>query len=139
MTIINIIIFIIVRVENCIARNCTVISESQLQYVAQCVNYVDSFEIHKARFLHEPQHISTIENLVTQFSFVVFSAEASFGFYPRPVLAFGYCHRLRLCVCGSVCVCVSLCANHLLVRAITQDPFKLGSTNLDQICKKNLD
>ena len=25
-------------------------------------------------------------------------------FYPRPVLAFGYCHRLRLWVC--VCVCV---------------------------------
>ena len=27
-------------------------------------------------------------------------------FYPRPVLAFGYCHRLRLWVCVSVCVCV---------------------------------
>ena len=27
-------------------------------------------------------------------------------FYPRPVLAFGYCHRLRLCVCPCVCVCV---------------------------------
>ena len=26
--------------------------------------------------------------------------------YPRPVLAFGYCHRLRLWVCVSVCVCV---------------------------------
>ena len=37
---------------------------------------------------------------------------ASFGgvhFYRRPVLAFGYCHRLRLCVCVSVCVCVTLC------------------------------
>ena len=42
-------------------------------------------------------------------------------FYPRPVLAFGYYHRLRLCVCP--CVCVSLCVNHLLVRAITQDLF----------------
>ena len=29
-------------------------------------------------------------------------------FYPRPVLAFGYCHRLRLCVCPCVCVCQSL-------------------------------
>ena len=55
-------------------------------------------------------------------------------FYPRPVLAFGYCHRLRLCVCP--CVCVSLCVNHLLVRAITWDPFKLGSPNLDQRCKR---
>ena len=30
------------------------------------------------------------------------------GFYPRPVLAFGYCRCLRLCVCVSVCVCVCL-------------------------------
>ena len=37
-----------------------------------------------------------------------------------------------VCVCVSVCVCV----NHLLVRAITQDPFKLGSPNLDQRCKR---
>ena len=28
-------------------------------------------------------------------------------FYPRPVLAFGYCRCLRLCVC--VCVCLSVC------------------------------
>ena len=55
-------------------------------------------------------------------------------FYPRPVLAFGYCQRLRLCVCVSVCV--SLCVNHLLVRAITRDPFKLGSPNSDQRCKR---
>ena len=55
-------------------------------------------------------------------------------FYPSPVLAFGYCHRLRLCVCP--CVCVSLCVNHLLVRAITWEPFKLGSPNLDQRCKR---
>ena len=36
------------------------------------------------------------------------------------------------CVCVSVCLCV----NHLLVRAITWDPFKLGSPNLDQRCKR---
>ena len=29
------------------------------------------------------------------------------AFYPRPVLAFGYCLRLRLCVCP--CVCQSVC------------------------------
>ena len=28
---------------------------------------------------------------------------------------------------ASVCVCVCLCVNHLLVRAITRDPLKLGS------------
>ena len=38
-------------------------------------------------------------------------------------------------VVACVCVSVSLCVNHLLVRAITQDPFKLGSPNLTQSCK----
>ena len=52
-------------------------------------------------------------------------------FYPRPVLAFGYCHRLRLWVCVSVFVCV----NHELVRTITHRSFKLGSPNLNQRCK----
>ena len=52
----------------------------------------------------------------------------SVDFYPRPVLAFGYCRCLRLCV--------SLCVNHLLVRAITRDPFKLGSPNLKHSCKR---
>ena len=56
-------------------------------------------------------------------------------FYPRPVLAFGYCHRLHMCVCLSVRVCVCECVNHLLVRAITRDPFKLGSPNFGQMCK----
>ena len=58
-----------------------------------------------------------------------------FVFTRGQFLAFGYCHRLRLCVC--VCVGVSLCVNHLLVRAIIQDPFKLGSPNLDQRCKRH--
>ena len=30
-------------------------------------------------------------------------------FYPRPVLALEYCHRLRLCVCVRMCVCESVC------------------------------
>ena len=36
------------------------------------------------------------------------------GFYPRPVLAFGYCRCLRLSVCLSVCpsVCVSVNPEH---------------------------
>ena len=50
-------------------------------------------------------------------------------FYLRPVSAFEYCHRLRLCVCPCVCV------NHLLVRTITHQPFKLASPNLGQRCK----
>ena len=53
-------------------------------------------------------------------------------FYPRPVLAFGYCRCLRLSVCPSV----RMCGNHLLVRAITHHPFKLGSPNLHHRCKR---
>ena len=53
-------------------------------------------------------------------------------FYPRPVLAFRYCRCLHLSVCPSVCVC----GNHLLVRAITHHPFKVGSPNLDHRCKR---
>ena len=49
-----------------------------------------------------------------------------FHFYPRPVLAFGYCRCLRVCVS----------VNHEFVRAITHQPFKLGSPNLDQRCKR---
>ena len=42
------------------------------------------------------------------------------------------------CVCVCVCVCLSVCVcvNHLLVCAITRDPFKLGSPNLDHRCKR---
>ena len=66
--------------------------------------------------------------------FEAFKKNSDVVFYPRPVLAFGYCLCLRLCVCLSVCLCV--CVNHLLVRTITRDPFKLGSPNLDQRCKR---
>ena len=59
-------------------------------------------------------------------------SQITFCFYPRPVLAFGYCRCLRLCVC----VCVRPCVNHELVRAITHDPFQLGSPNLGHRCKR---
>ena len=44
-------------------------------------------------------------------------------FYPRPILAFGYCRCLHLSVC--------MCGNHNVVRTITHHPFKLGSPNLN--------
>ena len=52
------------------------------------------------------------------------------NFYPRPVMAFGYCRCLR------VCVRVCLSVNHQLVCAITHQLFKLESPNLDQRCKR---
>ena len=59
----------------------------------------------------------------------------AYHFYPRPVLAFGYCRCLRLSFCVSVRPSVCLCGKHLLVRAITHHPFKLGSPNLYHRCK----
>ena len=54
-------------------------------------------------------------------------------FYPRPVLAYGYC-CLRLCVwtsvCPSMCRQVCLCDNLSSVQA------KITRDNLDQRCKK---
>ena len=46
------------------------------------------------------------------------------------------CHLLSGLVNACVCVTVCVCINHLLVRAITRDQFKLGSPNLDQRCKR---
>ena len=40
------------------------------------------------------------------------------------------------CVCLCVRPSVRVCGNHLLVRAITRHPFKLGSPNLDHRCKR---
>ena len=57
---------------------------------------------------------------------------------PRPVLAFGYCRCLRLSVCVSARPSVCVCGNHVLVRAITHHPFKLGSPNLDHRCERSL-
>ena len=56
------------------------------------------------------------------FFMISFLPEASFG--------------LRvLSLPASVCLCVCVCGNHLLVRAITCHPFKLESPNLDQNSK----
>ena len=54
---------------------------------------------------------------------------STYQFYLRPVLGI-----VVACVC--VCVCLCVCVNHLLVRVMTRDPFKLGSPNLDQRCKR---
>ena len=47
---------------------------------------------------------------------------------PEACMAIGYCRCLRLSV--------RPCVNHLLVRAITRNPFKLGSPNFNHRCKR---
>ena len=65
-------------------------------------------------------------------AFLLCNSSIFISFYLRPVLAFGCCRCLRLSVCPSV----RPCGNHLLVRAITRHPIKLGSPNLDHRCKR---
>ena len=85
----------------------------------------NSARCHKSHFNISIQHRIDISDKRV---FNGFLPEARFG------------HRV-LSLPASVCVCVSvgvsvLCVNHLLVRAITRDPFKLGSPSLDQRCKR---
>ena len=63
----------------------------------------------------------------TDWYFFSFLPEPSFGL---PVLS------LPVCVCVCMCVCVRVSVNHKFVRAITHQPFKLESPNLDQQCKR---
>ena len=58
----------------------------------------------------------------------IFQTTFSIAFLPEACMAIGYCRCLRLSV--------RPCVNHLLVRAITRDPFKLGSPNLNHRCKR---
>ena len=73
--------------------------------------------------------ICNIRYVLIKFSGYI-AYDMQFNFYPRPVMAFGYCRCLRL----SVCVYVSV--NHEFVRAITHHPFQLRSPNLDHRCKR---
>ena len=59
-------------------------------------------------------------------------------FYPRPVLAFGYCHCLRLCVCPCVRVCVyqSLACPHDNSSAVQARITKLGWETQNTLVKK---
>ena len=58
-------------------------------------------------------------------------------FYLRPVLAAsGYCRCVHLWLCLSVCPSIHVWGNHELFCAITCHPFKLGSPNSDQCCKR---
>ena len=47
-------------------------------------------------------------------------------FYPRPVFAFGYCHRLRLCVCPCQSVCQSLACPRDNLRPVQARTAKFG-------------
>ena len=67
-------------------------------------------------------HLSTVNVPIDSVSFLITRGQ----FWPSGIVI------ACVCVCVRVCVCV----NHLLVRAITWNPFKLGSPNLDQRCKR---
>ena len=87
-------------------------------------NYVISFilnrniEMHKSTdmvlYLSVGKYVDTSVQLhLSQLVIVNCGLYAHIHFYPRPVLAFGYCHCLRLCVymCVRVSVCLSACVS----------------------------
>ena len=65
---------------------------------------------------HELRHIHFSSSFITQGQF-----------WPSGIVV--------ACVCLDIRVSACVCINHLFVRALTRNPFKLGSPNLDQGCK----
>ena len=59
------------------------------------------------------------------------------SFYPRPLLAFRYCHRLRMGVCPCPCVCVyqSLACPHDYSSAVQARITKFGSEMQNTLVK----
>ena len=53
-----------------------------------------------------------------------------------PTVSHGLPCLLCVCVCLSLCMSACVSFRHELVHAMTQQPFKLGSPNLDQRCKR---
>ena len=94
------------------------------QILATKFGFVPDWWVKSTHFIYT---FSTLLNTVMTVTMFIQYIPAM-HFYPRPVLAFGYCRCLRVCVCLSV--------NHQLVRTITHQPFKLESPNLDQRCKR---
>ena len=68
-------------------------------------------------------------------SHILLPDKFTFTFYPRPVLAFGYCCCLRLSVpvCLSVCLSVCVSVNQVLVRVNGDNSslVQVGSTTSD--------
>ena len=103
--------------------------------LSQChPTYIWSYTSYLYVTYNESNKRRYISNITLKYD-KAFTISGCSHFYPRPVLAFGYCRCLRLSVCVSVRPSVCVCGKHLLVRAITQHPFKLGSPNLDNRCK----
>ena len=59
------------------------------------------------------------------------------SFYPRRVLAFGYCRCLRLCVCVCVSVCLSVCQSLACPRN-NSGPVQARTTKFVQNMQKTL-
>ena len=59
-------------------------------------------------------------------------------FYPRPGLAFGYCHHLRLCVCPCMCVYQSLACPHDNSSAVHARITEFGSEMQNTLVKMSI-
>ena len=71
----------------------------------------------------------------SKYAHILLPDKFTITFYPRPVLAFGYCCCLHLSVCLSVCLSIKSLS---VWTVITHHPFKLGSPYLNKSCKSIL-
>ena len=92
------------------------------------VNPSNLLHFHIVTFL-TPSQISKQKFLFFSFLHIFFTRGQ---FWPSGIVVACVC----LSVCPSVRPSACVCGKHLLVRAITHHPFKLGSPNLDHRCKR---
>ena len=75
-------------------------------------------------------------------STIILQSSFTYHFYRRPVLAFGYCHRLHLCVCVRVCVCQSECQSLACLHDNSGPGFEISNwmhLSIGQVdCKNHL-
>ena len=70
--------------------------------------HVDGFVLTHWKYCTEPSIYNGLSVVITtMLNPTNQSINANDSFYPRPVLAFGYCCCLRLSVCASVCVLIT--------------------------------
>ena len=101
------------------------------QFPTLIVTNVDTLNLFKSRILQSFQNF-LIGAVVEDCGVLITTVFTRGQFWPSGIVVACVC----VCVCVCVCLSVCLCVNHLLVRAITRDPFKLGSPNLDRRCKR---
>ena len=113
----------------CVTRPQWVNLLDHAQYDACQVSFVELLGLHIVNWVMSTVWSDSRKRDVTlSYNYLEFSIFTRGQFWPSGIVV----ACVRVCVCLSVRVYV----NHLLVRTIIRDPFKRGSPNLVQRCKR---